>query len=321
VDNASYPRIGVTIDATLTTPANASGPVPVIVELAFANEFKNSLARPIAETGSGAVGEYGQRWEQQVLAKGWGFAVLSPTSYQADDGGGMTEGIIGLMSKGQPRGLEDWGGLKAWAWGASRLLDYLETDKSVDARKVGIEGHSRMGKAALVAMAYDQRFAVVYSSSSGEGGAKLYRHIYGEPLGHIELKYYYWMGGNLMKYAGPLTPGDLPVDNHELIALCAPRPVFIGAGTMTQNEPGKPGDGWADAKGMFLAEVAAGPVYRLLGKRDLGTAEFPAIETPLINGELGFRQHNGGHTPAPNWPAFLEFAGRYLHGPDGAKAR
>jgi hypothetical protein len=321
VDNASYPQISVTIDATLTTPVNARGPVPVIVELAFANEFKNSLMRPIAETGSGAVGDYGQRWEQQVLAKGWGFVVLSPTSYQADDGGGMTEGIIGLMNKGQPRGLEDWGGSKAWAWGASRLLDYLETDKSVDAKQVGIEGHSRMGKAALVAMAYDQRFAVLYSSSSGEGGAKLYRHIYGEPLSHIELKYYYWMGGNLTKYAGPLTPGDLPVDNHELIALCAPRPVFIGAGTMTQNEPGKPGDGWADAKGMFLAEVAAGPVYRLLGKTDLGTAEFPVIETALIHGNLGFRQHGGGHTPAPNWPAFLEFAGRYLHGMDGAKAR
>jgi len=321
VDNASYPQISVTIDATLTTPVNARGPVPVIVELAFANEFKNSLMRPIAETGSGAVGDYGQRWEQQVLAKGWGFVVLSPTSYQADDGGGMTEGIIGLMNKGQPRGLEDWGGSKAWAWGASRLLDYLETDKSVDAKQVGIEGHSRMGKAALVAMAYDQRFAVLYSSSSGEGGAKLYRHIYGEPLSHIELKYYYWMGGNLMKYAGPLTPGDLPVDNYELIALCAPRPVFIGAGTMTQNEPGKPGDGWADAKGMFLAEVAAGPVYRLLGKTDLGTAEFPVIETALIHGNLGFRQHGGGHTPAPNWPAFLEFAGRYLHGMDGAKAR
>jgi len=313
VDNASYPQIAVTIDATLTTPADARGPVPVMMELAFAGEFKASLTRPISETGSDEVGNYGQTWEKQVLAKGWGFAVLSPTSYQADDAAGMTEGIIGLMNRGQPRNLEDWGGLKAWAWGASRLLDYLETDKSVDARQVGIEGHSRMGKAALVAMAYDPRFAVLYCSSSGEGGAKLYRHIYGEPLSHIETTFYYWMGGNLMKYAGPQTPGDLPVDNHEMIALCAPRPVFVGAGLSAKNEPGKPGDGWADARGMFLAEVAAGPVYRLLGKKDLGTKEFPAVETALIDGDLGFRQHGGGHTPAPNWPAFLDFAGRYLH--------
>jgi hypothetical protein len=321
VDSSSYPQIEVTIDATLTTPARAAGPVPVIMELAFAAEYKASLARPISDTNSGALGDYGQTWERQVLAKGWGFAVLSPTSYQADDGAGMTEGIIGLVNKGQPRKLEDWGGLKAWAWGASRLLDYLETDKSVDASKVGIEGHSRMGKAALVAMAYDPRFAVLYSSSSGEGGAKLYRHIYGEPLSHIESKFYYWMGGNLLKYAGPLTPGDLPVDNHELIALCAPRPVFVGAGLTTMNQPGKPGDGWADARGMFLAEVAAGPVYRLLGKKDLGATEFPPIERTLMDGDLGFREHAFGHTPAPNWPAFLEFAGRYLHGPGVTASR
>jgi hypothetical protein len=313
VDNSSYPQIAVTIDATVTTPADARGPVPVVMELAFAGEFKASLERPISQTTSGALGDYGQTWESQVLARGWGFAVLSPTSYQADDAAGMTEGIIGLMNKGQPRKLEDWGGLKAWAWGASRLLDCLETDSTVNAKQVGVEGHSRMGKAALVAMAYDPRFAVLYSSSSGEGGAKLYRHIYGEPLSHIESAYYYWMGGNLMKYAGPLTPGDLPVDNHELIALCAPRPVFIGAGTSVRNEPGKPGDGWADARGMFLAGLAAAPVYRLLGKKDIGTTEFPAMETALIDGDLGFRQHGGGHTPAPNWPTFLTFAGRYLH--------
>jgi hypothetical protein len=321
VDNSSYPQIAVTIDATLTTPAHAAGSVPVIMELAFDGEYKASLVRPISDASSGALGDYGQTWERQVLAKGWGFAVLSPMSFQADDGAGLTEGIIGLMNKGQPRKLEDWGGLKAWAWGASRLLDYLQTDKSVDASNVGIEGHSRLGKTALVAMAYDPRFAVLYSSSSGEGGAKLYRRIYGEPLSHIESKFYYWMGGNLLKYAGPLTPGDLPVDNHELIALCAPRPVFVGAGLTTENEPGKPGDGWADARGMFLAEVAAGPVYRLLGKKDLGTAEFPPIEKALISGDLGFRQHSGGHTPAPNWPAFLDFAGRYLHGAEVATSR
>jgi len=320
VDNSSYPQITVTIDATLTTPVHAVGQVPVIMELAFAGEYEASLGRPVSDTSSGALGDYGQTWEHQVLAKGWGFAVLSPMSFQADDGAGLTEGIIGLMNKGQPRSLEEWGGLKAWAWGASRLLDYLETDKSVDSKQVGIEGHSRLGKTALVAMAYDPRFAVLYSSSSGEGGAKLYRHIYGEPLSHLmNSQLYQWMSPNLLKYAGPLAPGDLPVDNHELIALCAPRPVFVGAGLMAKDEAGKPGDGWADARGMFLAEVGAGPVYRLLGKKDLGTTEFPPIETALIDGDLGFRQHSGGHTPAPNWPTFLEFASHYLHGSGAIK--
>ena len=113
------------------------------------------------------------------------------------------------------------------------------------------------------------------------------------------------MAGNFLKYAGPKTAGDMPVDQHELIALCAPRPVFIGVGATD-------GDGWADGMGMFKAEVAAGPVYALLGKQGLGTSELPAIGTPLITGDLGFRQHSGGHTPAPNWPTFLDFAARYL---------
>jgi len=314
VDNSAYPQISVTIAASLTTPSNATKPVPVIMEIAFSQEFLAATTRSIPEMQPGGPGNDGPSWQEQVIRKGWGYAILSPTSFQADDGAGLTEGIIGLMNKGQPRSLNDWGGLKAWAWGASRLLDYLETDKTVDARHVGLEGHSRFGKTALVAMAYDPRFAVLYSSSSGEGGAKLYRHNYGEPLSHLMgSRLYQWMSPNLMKYAGPLTPGDLPVDNHELIALCAPRPVFIGAGLSEPNGPGKPrGDGWADARGMFLAEVAAGPVYRLLGKKDLGTTEFPQMGTPLVSGDLGFRQHSFGHTPAPNWATFLDFAGRYL---------
>ncbi len=252
----------------------------------------------------------GPSWQQQVLAKGWGYAELVPTSYQADNGAGLTEGIIGLMGEiengGQPRKPDDWGVLKAWAWGVSRAIDYFETDKAVDAKQIGLEGHSRYGKATLVAMAYEPRLAIAYVSSSGEGGAKLYRHIFGEQVGNVAAtSEYHWMAGNFMKYAGPLTPGDMPVDAHELIAMCAPRPVFISGGATK-------GDGWVDAKGMFLAAAGAGPVYRLLGKRDMGTTEFPAIETPLIDGDIAFRQHTGGHTPAPNWPTFIAFASRYL---------
>jgi hypothetical protein len=321
VDNSSYPTIAVTIEASLTTPAHARGPVPVIIEVAFSQEFLTATRKSIPEMQPGGPGNDGEPWQAQVLKKGWGYAILSPTSFQADSGAGLTSGIIGLVNKGQPRGVNDWGCLKAWAWGASRLLDYFETDRTVDAKQVGIEGHSRFGKTALVAMAYDPRFAIVYSSSSGEGGAKLYRHNYGEPLSHLmNDKLYQWMSPQLLKYAGPLTQADLPVDNHELIALCAPRPVFVGGGLMGKNINGGPRtDGWADAQGMFLAEVAAGPVYRLLGKRDLGTSQFPPMGTALIDGDLGFRQHQFGHTPAPNWPAFLEFAGHFLDSPGETK--
>jgi hypothetical protein len=254
-------------------------------------------------------------WQQQVLAKGWGYAVIIPTRFQADKGDGLTEGIIGLVNKGQPRKVEDWGTLRAWAWGASRALDYLETDKSVDANLVGIEGHSRYGKTALVTMAYDSRFAIAYISSSGAGGAELYRRNFGEQIGNLAgAGEYHWFDGNFLKYAGPLSPNDLPVDSHELIAMCAPRPVFIGGGA-TQ------GDGWVDAKGTFLAAVGAGPVYRLLGKKDLGTTEFPPIETALVDGDIAFRQHNGGHTPSPNWPTFLTFASRYIKRPSVSAAR
>ena len=307
VDNSSYPLINVNIQVTLTTPANATGPVPVIMEFAFV--FPPGFKWP---KGMAPPKETGPSWQQQVLAKGWGYAVFIPTSVQADNGAGLTEGIIGLVNKGQPRKLDDWGALRAWAWGASRALDYFETDKSVDAKQVGIEGHSRYGKAALVAMAYDRRFAIAYISSSGEGGAKLNRRNFGERLENVAAtNEYHWMAGNFLKYAGPMNANDLPVDAHELIALCAPRPVFIGGGA-TQ------GDGWADAKGMFLAAVAAGPVYRLLGKKDMGTSVLPPIEIPLTEGEIAFRQHSGGHTPGPNWPTFLEFASRYLKGPGPA---
>jgi hypothetical protein len=305
VDNSADPKIAVNIELTLTTPADARAPVPVIMELGLSKEFLAMMAKRFPQFA--AMAGPGPTWQQQVLARGWGYAEYIPTSVQPDNGAGLTEGIIGLADKGEPRKLDEWGVLKAWAWGASRCLDYFETDKDVDAKQVGIEGHSRYGKASLVAMAYDSRFAIGYISSSGEAGVKLYRHIFGEQVGNVAgAQEFHWMAGNFLKYAGPLTPGDLPVDANELIALCAPRPVFISGGATT-------GDGWVDAKGMFLAAAGAGPVYKLLGKKDLGTKTFPPIETTLIDGDVAFRQHTAGHTPGPNWPTFLTFAARYLH--------
>ena len=309
VDNSSYPLVTVEIQLSLSTPANATGPVPVIIEFGLSVEALAAFKKRFTEAQLAAFAGSGPTWQQQVLAKGWGYATLVPTSVQADNGAGLTEGIIGLVNKGQPRKLDDWGALRAWAWGASRALDYFETDKSVDSKQVGIEGHSRYGKATLVTMACDPRFAIAYVSSSGEGGAKLYRRNFGEQVGNVAgTGEYHWMAGNFVKYAGPLTENDLPVDSHELIALCAPRPVFISGGALQ-------GDGWVDAKGMFLAAAGAGPVYKLLGKKDLGATEFPPIETPLIDGDVAFRQHSGGHTPGPNWPTFLTFASRYIKAP------
>jgi hypothetical protein len=315
VDNSSYPQVTVDIRCTLTTPANAKGPVPVIMQFTYDPVLMARLraSRPRAATQPTAPQQpvfSGVPWEEQLLAKGWGYVTFIPTSVQADSGAGLTQGIIGLVNKGRPRKPDDWGALRAWAWGASRLLDYLETDKSVDAKQVGIEGHSRYGKGAVVAMAYDHRFAIGYISSSGEGGVKLFRRNWGEPVENVAaVNEYHWMAGNFLKYAGPLTPKDMPVDTNELIALCAPRPVFVSGGS-------PPGDAWVDAKGMFMAEVGAGPVYRLLGKKGLGTTIFPPVQTALLNGDLGFRQHQYGHTDAPNWPYFITFASRYLKGPN-----
>ena len=309
VDNATCPQINVDIQLTLTTPAHAEGPVPVMMEFGFGG-FGPRPGPPRTNAAPAPGSGGGPPWRQQVIEKGWGFAIVVPNSIQADSGAGLTKGIIGLCNQGRPRKPDDWGALRAWAWGASRALDYFETDKAVDARQVGIEGLSRYGKAALVAMAYDPRFAIGFIGSSGEGGAKLHRRNFGELVENLTGSgEYHWMAGNFLKYGGPLTPADLPVDAHELIALCAPRPTFISYGASTG--PGAEGQ-WVDQRGSFLAAVAAGPVFKLLGKKDLGTAEFPEVETPIIDGELAFRQHKGGHTTGPNWPTFLAFADRYM---------
>ena len=300
VDNAAYPQVSVDIQLTVTTPAKATGPVPVMLNFGFGPRPAGAPPRPPAP---------GPSWQELLVEKGWGYAVFVPTSVQPDNGAGLTRGIIGLVNKGQPRKLDDWGALKAWAWGASRALDYLETDKAVDAKHVGLEGLSRYGKAAIVAMAYDPRFFIGFIGSSGAGGVKLHRRHYGEQVENVAGSgEYHWMAGNFIKYAGPLTPNDLPVDSHELVALCAPRPVFISVGSLAVE------GGWVDAKGMFLAGVGAGPVYRLLGRKDLGTSEFPPQETALVDGDIAFRQHAGGHTTGPNWPTFLTFASRYVKG-------
>ncbi|HAZ24885.1 MAG TPA: acetylxylan esterase, partial [Algoriphagus sp.] len=208
------------------------------------------------------------------------FGVIIPTSYQADHGAGLRAGIIGLVNEGQPRKLDDWGTLKAWAWGASKALDFLESDDLINQEKIAIEGLSRYGKAALVALAYEPRFSLGLIGSSGAGGAKLLRRIFGEQIENLASSAeYHWFAPNFIKYAGPLNQNDLPIDAHELIALCAPRPFFISVGS-----PEVEGQ-WIDAKGMFEAGVLASPVYQFLGMKGLPTSEFPPLGTFLKSGE------------------------------------
>jgi hypothetical protein len=292
VDNRADPALKVDIAVDLTLPRSAK-PVPVMIVLTWTGKWANLPIPP----------GQGPDWKEQLLAAGWGYAEYVPTSVQADDPAKLREGIIGLVNKGTARSPEQWGALRAWGWGVSRVVDVLSTDARVDARRIGVGGHSRYGKAALVAMAFDPRLAVGYISSSGAGGAKLLRRDYGERLENLAGEgEHHWMAGNFVAYGGPKTVADLPVDAHELIALCAPRPVFIGSGTR------EAGDGWTDPRGMFLAAVAAGPVYRLLGAGDLGTDTFPPVGTEVTKGTLAFRQHPFGHTMQPNWAPFIAFA-------------
>lgn len=298
VDNSTYRDISVQIQMTVATPAMAQGPVPLIMEFGFIwpKAWRDRMPKPEGPT-----------WQEQLLARGWGYAILIPTSYQADNGAGLRSGIIGLSNKGEPRKSDDWGTLRAWAWGASRAIDYFEIDDGVDEKRIGIEGLSRYGKAAIVAMAYEPRIAIGFIGSSGAGGAKLLRRNLGEQVENLASSAeYHWFAGNFIKYAGPLTVNDLPVDAHELVALCAPRPVFISAGSASVE------GSWIDAKGSFEAGVHAGPVYELLGKEPLETNVFPPEQTNLAKGDIAFRQHEGGHTTGPNWPFFIEFAERYF---------
>ncbi len=333
VDNSACPSIEVNIQMTMVTPANANGAVPVLIMFGgfggggFPGRPGEPASTPRGGFGGGNFADPPST--EQLIAAGWGYATISPGSIQPDNGAGLTKGIIGLVNKGQPRKPDDWGSLRAWAWGAARGLDYLETDPTVDARKVGIEGVSRYGKAALVTMAFEPRFAMALVGSSGEGGAKLHRRNFGEAVENLTGSgEYHWMAGNFLKYGaaessfGSRTAGDLPVDAHELIALCAPRLAFISYGVPERGDAN-----WLDQEGSYMATVAAGPVFRLLGARDIGekedyrTAIMPPVNTGLLDGELAWRQHDGGHEDRSNMKHFIAWANKFIkHTPPAAAA-
>jgi hypothetical protein len=356
VDNSNYPLINVNIKMILVVPMNVKGPVPILMMFGFPSfpapaqpspddmEKLNTVFKEMMIKTDPSVKQIFDKYPayspvtrlavpnffapppaelsptEQLLQAGWGYCIIDPTSIQADNGAGITRGIIGLVNKGQPREPDQWGALRAWAWGAARGLDYLETDSLVDAKKVGIEGVSRYGKAALVTLAFEPRFAAGLIGSSGKGGATLLRRNYGEAVESLTGGEYYWMAGNFMKYGaseatfGSKTGCDLPVDSHELIALCAPRLTFISYGI-----PEKGDAHWLDHEGSYMATVAAGTTFKLLGAKDLGLSndyrmeKMPPVNTGLLDGNLAWRQHDVGHTDAPNFKYFIPWASKFLN--------
>lgn len=321
VDNSDYPAIEVEIGMTLVLPEDAAGPVPVMVMFAFGGNLQQAVGNEEPRRfGGPPSGPQDPPGTEQLIAAGWGFALLNANSIQADNGAGLTRGIIGLVNRGQPRRPDDWGSLRAWSWGAARALDHFETIDAIDATRVGIEGVSRYGKAALVTLAFEERFAVGLIASSGEGGVSPYRRDFGEMVENITgSSEYHWMAGNFLKYGtaeaefGSMDADDLPVDSHSLIALAAPRATFISYGIPER------GDAlWLDQQGSYMATIAAEEVFELLGVRGLGTDEhyqtavLPAVNQGLLSGRLAWRQHDGGHTDAPNWKYFIPWANREL---------
>ena len=302
-------------DVLVYIPKGAPKPPPVFLMLSFAGN-QTAAADPAIKLGTSwnprtrekQLAPETSRGSAQdasklVLSRGYAFATINYADIEADFKGGYTSGLRPLFFK--PQQTEpapgEWGAIGAWSYGLSRAMDYFEKEREIDAKRVAIIGHSRLGKTVLWTGAIDSRFAMVISSCSGEGGASLSRRDYGERIRNLVTNFPYWFTSTYQRYADK--EDQLPVDMHELIALIAPRPVYITGGET---------DRWADPKGEFLACVAAGPVYRLLGGEDLGTDEMPALDQPIMK-SLAFHIHTGGHAITPfDWEQFLNFADRKL---------
>jgi (4-O-methyl)-D-glucuronate---lignin esterase len=317
-DGPKAPQVHV----ILYRPAQATAPVPVLLHIVFFGESPPppGFGRPPAVAGApGAPGPAGAAATAHraafrevgpiadILAHGYAYAIFRYSEFEPDVAWGAPKRAIGVralsLAPGQTEfAADEWGTISAWAWGASRVLDYLETNPAVDAKRVALIGHSRLGKTVIWAGAQDPRFAIVYSSCGGELGTSLARRDFGETVDDMAQNFPWQFAGNLQQFPGHWD--QMPVDTHMVIALNAPHPVFIGGGV---------GDQWSDPKGEFLGEVAAGPVYRLVGKTDLGTDQMPAPDHPLITGDLAFHYHSEAHViSASDWKAFLEFTDRYF---------
>ena len=266
---------------------------PAIAILPVWNSKTGTLAMPI----NPARGEFARNWKlAETLARGYGIAILDYREIEPDlsRGAGFK---FGVHKNFPPPPADGWGAIAAWAWGASRALDYLQTDKDVNAQRVILFGHSRLGKTVLWAGAQDPRFAAVIANCSGEMGASLSHRDFGETVDDIIKHQAYWMCGNFKKFAGHWN--ELPVDAHFLLSLIAPRPLFLNTGSE---------DRWGDPHGEFLAARAATPVYELFGKAGISETNFPPLDHALQH-DLGFNCHAGKHDVLPtDWDNFLDFA-------------
>jgi hypothetical protein len=309
-----YPRPRMHI--LIYLPAAAKGRrVPLFLGLNFAGNhtlspdpgirlgsvWTRGQKRPAAEETRGATAS---RWPlESILGRGYGIATAYYQEIEPDFDGGIQYGVRPFFFKpGQTApSAAGWGAIGAWAWALSRAMDYLETDRDVDADRVIVHGHSRLGKAALWAGAQDRRFAMVVSNDSGEGGAALSRRRFGETVADLNRTFPHWFCANYKQYDG--REDALPVDQHMLLALIAPRPLYVASAEE---------DLWADPRGEFLSLVAAGPVYRLLGKQDLGTDRMPAVNQP-IQTTVAYHVRTGKHDiTAYDWEQYLTFADQHL---------
>jgi hypothetical protein len=292
------------VDLLLYTPAGATKAVPVLLNLSFSAN-SSTIDDPGIKPGEvwgrdhkrvpAPKGGIGRMNPLPFLQAGMGVATMYYGDIDPDFNGGLPNGVRAMYPEPKP---DEWGGISAWAWGLSRAMDYLETDKAVDAKRVAIVGVSRLGKTVMWAGAHDQRIAMVIASCSGEGGAALSRRNYGETIAHLTepTRYPYQFCANYAKYAKSVD--QLPVDAHMLVALMAPRPVLLQTGDK---------DFWSDPKGEFLAAVAAEPVYKLYGKQGLGTDQMPAPGESILH-DIGYLEHVGGHGTVPSdWEVFLKF--------------
>ena len=307
-------KTGPSIDLLIYLPAAATKPVPMFFSINF-GAVQNAVADPGIKsektwdpktntriTPTAARG-FGHIDAEDLLNAGFGVATFYYGDVDPDYAAGFANGIRARYLKpGQTeRAPDDWGSIAAWAWGMSRVEDYFETDKSIDAKRVVIHGISRLGKTVMWAGAHDQRFAAVIASCSGEGGAALSHRNYGETIAHLTAptRFPYQFAANYAKYGG--FPDKAPMDANLLIALIAPRPLLLQTGSS---------DYWSDPKGEFLAAVDAGKVYKLLGKEDLGTDVWPAARQPIFH-DLSYYMHDGGHGMVPSdWGIYIEFLKR-----------
>lgn len=296
-------------------PNDRKGPVPAFLGANFKGNYATTLDTAISlpskekieSYGPGykmyEIGENARRWPYEyIISQGYAIVTFCREDVDPDWHDGFINGVHGLMDAGKARTADSWGAIAAWSWGLCRALDYLESDADIDAKRVAVFGHSRLGKAALWAGAVDTRFAVVISNDSGCSGAALSRRKFGEHIQQINTKFPHWFCNNYHKYNS--NEDDLPFDQHELIALIAPRPVYVASASE---------DIWADPKGEMLSLVYASPVYALYGYDSFTYTELPSVFSPLLTQRMGYHLREGIHDILIyDWEQFIVFSDKYL---------